>query len=308
MLTGAGSLCAQRAPRGRAAPKAALPRVVSAEVAAARLTDSKLEIAQARLRASDGSRALAMQRSIAGRLARPGRLPCAGTQVREVYPTTLLPGDPVLLLGCGFPAKPAVVMSVPASPSAFTAVQVTRSDATHIEAVVPTLSGFARAASVAFRVGPASLSAPVTLSPQLAIVGLDLNNPQTSFTMTSPLAPCRGSGHMPLINGQHFEFIHPTGSAGDCSGTDLFRTSRPLSPGWAYESTETWTRCLTRTSPATLEDCGSASQVVLPEGLQFSAGETVLPRIPFSWTCARDRTCAYGGTILVKGPKGTRPY
>jgi hypothetical protein len=211
-------------------------------------------------------------------------------RIDAVTPDVLLPGDPVLVTGCGFGGKKGTLVFSEGNQQ----MVVTAWTGFLIEATVPEMTGFADPKTVTLKVATAeagkSLSSkPLVLKPILELgVGL-------LPSWTSILQGCNKD----LVWGIVGHTYSPVSTPGcsDEAGTDILKFSTTLKNNWTYHSLDFQKSCSGGSA------CGGENDATpVTGGLQL--GQSTAPDLPVHWK----RSVVYYAVLWTIGPAGTVGY
>ena len=206
---------------------------------------------------------------------------CGSTpRIDAVTPDVFMPGDPVLVTGCGFKDSKGMLLLSEGNQQMAVSTWTDFS----IEAVVPDLVGFADPKSVTLKVvtveaGKSVPSKTLTLEPELDLKEI--------VATTADLQGCTKNLEWGIV-------YHGADSSTSCpkAGTDTLKFARTLQNHWAFHSLSFDTVCS--------GSCGALNGTQ-PDKSGFQLGKSVLPDLHVAWW----GTMSYYASVWVMGPKGT---
>jgi hypothetical protein len=209
-----------------------------------------------------------------------------GPQIFEVTPLTIMPGDPVVVTGCGFTGSTGMLLLSDGNRQ----MAITSWSDAAIEATVPKITGFADPKSVTLKVVTVDAtktapSPPLTLKPSLVLqeilpAGVSLSGCGDSFVygiVSHPVSPGEGQAC-----GQ---------------GTDTVKFGYQLTNNWTFHSVVFDTLCTQSLTP-----CGGANHAAADTSV-YQLGKSLIPDMKVTW----QGYVSYYPSIMAVGPEGTPP-
>jgi hypothetical protein len=281
-----------RAAGGAAPPKVAarvqLSPQVRSQLSAEQRRQVQLALSQARMETTQ--RLQVLQASIrvkkngAAQAAKTAAVCAKGVVILEVTPTTFMPGDPLVVTGCGFNDSTGMLLLSDGNQQ----LKITSWSDTAIEATIPALGGFADPKSVTLSVvtvaaGKSAPSAALTLKPRLVLKEI--------VPAGVSLGGCGDFFMYGIVQHQ----VQP-GDAPNCAkGTDTVSFGIQLKNNWTFHSLVFSTLCTAANTP-----CGGPNGATPAPGT-YQLGKSFLPDLVVSW----QGFVAYYPAIMVMGPEGT---
>jgi hypothetical protein len=208
----------------------------------------------------------------------------AGPRILEVVPTNFMPGDPVVVNGCGFLDGTGMLLLSEGKRQ----FAIEHWSDTRIEGTVPAMSGFVEAKNVSVSVitvdaGKSTPSSPLTLEPKLVLkeilpLGVDLSG-------------CGDRYQYGIV--EHRPQGNEAPSCGQ--GIDTVRFGIQLKNNWTFHSLVFNALCT-----ASHTACGGANTANAMSGA-YQLGKSYLPDLKVNWK----GYVAYYPAIMAMGPEGT---
>lgn len=229
---------------------------------------------------------LAARKSVAVKFGDNAANCAKGPLISEVTPSSLMPGDPVLVTGCGFMDNIGMLLISDNNNQ----LKITRWSDKEIEATIPAIQGFTDPKNVTLSVvtvaaGKSAPSQSLTLKPTLVLKEIV----PVGVTMSG----CGDRYQYGIV-----EHTTKTGDPSHCGkGEDTVQFGIQLKNNWAFHSL-----IFTKLCTANLGPCGGANNATLI-GSAYQLGKTYLPDLKVNW----QGYVAYYPAIMVMGPSGTEP-
>jgi IPT/TIG domain len=230
---------------------------------------------------------------------------CTDPAIYSVYPTTVYPGDPILIKGCKFGEQPRMILI---SDKKIPLVDEQWSE-NAIIATLPKLRGFADPYYITLQVSTikgemSNLSNKILLQPNMSFMYLD--NKDFMSIGVDP-QKCYYSGEADQFRGV-FYFAHSYFIGIDdpaCAyGVDTVARNMTLKNYWIVYAYSFVPYCFSINSGNyDINFCSDINYAKLVENLENLIGKSYIPKISVSWS----GNTAFFGSIILYGPEGTNP-
>jgi len=235
----------------------------------------------------------------------PKKRACEKPTIDSVYPTTVYPGDPVLIKGCKF--RELLGMVLIASDKINLINDVWEDEL--IIARMPRLRGFADQREITFQVTTAkeemsNLSEKIVLKPNRAYIFLD-NRDQISIGVDPQKCYYSGEAN-PALSAFYIAHSYFVGIDDPACyyGVDTIVNDTQFKNNWRFHSYLFESKCFSlENGNYDMSFCNDSAYARLVEKLENMIGKSSVPRITVSW----NGNIAYFGTIFLYGPEGTLP-